>query len=113
MSKPRKKLNLVLTHHWYDETAAGRKRVEYRVTNNEWGAPSVWSERLWKQRHNLQQVTFSRGYTSTTQTFDIVKIDIGPCPIPGWPGLYFRIHFKDTGIPDGPEREIPVERGPP
>lgn len=94
MSQSRKKINLVLTHHWYDETAAGRKRVEYRAMVTEDGSPSVWFARLWQQRHHLKQVTFSRGYTPTTQTFDIVKIDIGPCPNPAWPLEYYRIHFK-------------------
>lgn len=100
MSKPRKKINLVLTNHWYDETAAGRKRVEYRsMINPEDGSPSRWLGELWHHRHTLEQVQFSRGYTPTTQTFDIVKIDVGPCPIPGWTGDYYRIHFKESEIP--------------
>ena len=94
MGKPREQINLVLTGHWYDETAAGRKRVEYRMMKTEDGAPSRWLGELWHRKDTLKRVRFSRGYTPTTQTFDIVKIDIGPCPIPGWPGEYYRIHFK-------------------
>ncbi len=94
MKKPREQINLVLTNHWYDETAAGRKRVEYRVMTGGGGGPSQYLGQLWHQRHTLKRVRFSRGYTPTTQTFDIVKIDVGPCPIPGWSGEYYRIHFK-------------------
>ncbi len=96
-------LHLVLTHHWYDETASGRKRVEYRamksiITHGLFkGArrDSIWLNMIWNKRDQIKHVCFSRGYTSTRQTFAVTKIDIGPCPIPTWTGQYFRIHFED------------------
>jgi hypothetical protein len=94
-------LHLVLTRHWYDETAAGRKRVEYRSTTEPFGGkPSIWYARLWLKRHTFKFVRFSRAYTSTTQTYAVVKIDIGTCPIPGWSGDFYRIHFTD--LPTAP-----------
>jgi hypothetical protein len=81
-------LRLVLTHHWYDEIASGRKRIEYRETS------PYWRKRIWMRRRELATVTFSRGYTSTTQTFAIDHIDTGKCPYPEWYGAYYRIHFK-------------------
>lgn len=100
-------INLVLTNHWYDETAHGRKRVEYRAMTQTIAkgpkigqvVPSKWLHQLWHRRHQIKRVRFSRGYTSTTQTFAVVKIDIGPCPIPGWSGDYYRIHFTDLPTP--------------
>ncbi len=89
-------LHLVLTHHWYDETASGRKRVEYRsLLDPETRKPSIWYGRIWLKRHMIDRVRFARGYTPTTQTFAVTKIDIGPCPIPGWSGDFYRIHFTD------------------
>ena len=82
-------LHLVLTHHWYDETAAGRKRIEYRRMTTH------WMILIYERRDTIKRVQFSRGYTRTTQTFAVDKIDLGPCPIPGWDGQYFRIHFSD------------------
>jgi hypothetical protein len=86
-------LKLNLTFHWYDETAAGRKRVEYRATTKEDGKPSRWYGEIWLKRNEITAVRFARGFTPTTITFAVVKIDIGPCPIPGWEGDFYRIHF--------------------
>lgn len=81
-------LHLVLTGHWFDETVSGRKRIEYRALK------PIWLKRIWLRRAAIQTVTFSRGYTSTKSiAYRVTKIDMGPCPIPGWEGAYFRIHF--------------------
>ena len=83
-----KPLYLVLTHHWYDMTETRGKRIEYRdMTPN-------WKAKIWDKRDALTRVKFARGYTKRTMTFDIVKIDIGPSPIAGRDGTYYRIHFK-------------------
>jgi hypothetical protein len=34
-----------------------------------------------------------RGYTRRSMLCKVDRIDVGPCPIPGWTGEYFRIHF--------------------
>ena len=86
-------LNLVLTHHWYDQTASGSKRIEYRAMTKSDGSPSKWHKQIWAKRDEITHVRFSRGYTATTQTFEVKQIDIGECPIDGWYGIYFRIHF--------------------
>jgi hypothetical protein len=96
-------LHLVLTRHWYDETAAGRKRVEYRALTTPLKdgplkgehIPSKWLEAIWLKQDTIAFVRFARAYTSTMMTFAVVKIDIGPCPIPGWSGDFYRIHFTD------------------
>jgi hypothetical protein len=83
-------IRLVLAYRWYDETISGEKRIEYRTMKSE-----RWISQIWDRRHTIKTVTFSRGYTSTIKTYRVTKIDIGPCPIPGWDGDYFRIHFED------------------
>ena len=81
-------LYLVLTYYWFHEVAAGRKRVEYRE-RSDW-----WQKQIWEKRDKIKTVRFSRGYTQTILTVDVSKIDTGPCPYPGWPGTYYRMHFK-------------------
>ena len=81
-------LHLVLTYHWFDEIESGRKRVEYREKK------SYWIERVWANREQIKTVTFSRGYTSKTITFNVDKIDQGSCPYPEWDDRYIRIHFS-------------------
>lgn len=83
-------LHLVLTHHWFDEIRAGRKRIEYRAIT------AHWRNRIWKKRQYIKTVTFARGYTSETLTFNVVKIDMGHCPYPEWCALHYRIHFKEA-----------------
>lgn len=80
-------LHLVLTHHWFDEVASGRKSVEYREMS------AHWCKQIGCRASEITHVRFSRGYTKTTLTFPVYRIDVGKCPIPGWDGDYFRIHF--------------------
>jgi hypothetical protein len=80
-------IHLPLTFHWYDETEAGRKGTEYRAMTDK------WRKEIWEKRHELTTVVFRRGFTKRTLTRKITLIDIGPCPIPGWSGDYYRIHF--------------------
>lgn len=88
-------LHLPLTHHWYDLTERGEKCVEYRVM-----IPR-WEKQIWQKRDQITHVRFSRGYTSRTITRQVERIDIGPCPIPGWAGEYYRIHFlQNTQVTD-------------
>lgn len=87
-------IHLILTHHWYDETVSGRKRIEYRAMTPH------WMRRIYEARDSIQLVRFARGYTKTTQLFAVTLIDIGPCPIPSWDGDYIRIHF--TNLPNSP-----------
>lgn len=94
-SHPRLVLHLVLTHHWYDETVSGRKSIEYRKINYH------WRRLIWSRRNEITHVRFARGYTKTTATYEVEKIDTGLCPIPGWNGRYFRIHFKPNATDHG------------
>jgi len=82
-------LVLVLTQHWFDEIAAGRKRVEYRERLVH------WETRIWNRRKELKYVRFLRGYTATEAIYAITHIDEGPCPYDGWEGTYYRVHFSE------------------
>jgi len=82
-------LHLVLTHHWFDETNEGRKRIEYRKMTPH------WMRLIYERRDEINRVRFARGYTDRTITYRVTKIDIGLCPIKGWDGDYFRIHFEN------------------
>jgi len=90
-------LHLVLTHHWYDQTESGQKHVEYRAISDR------WRKQIWDRRDRIGAVRFARGYTARTITREVARIDMGPCPIPGWDGEYYRIHFlQNTVVRDGP-----------
>ena len=79
-------VHLVLTHHWYDEIAAGRKRTEYREQTGQW--------RMRLHQRTPYPIVFHRGYTSTTLRATAMLVDVGPCPYPEWPGEYIRVHFE-------------------
>jgi hypothetical protein len=81
-----KVLHLVLTAHWYDEHASGRKDVEYRAMSPH------WTRLILARRKELTHVRYSRGYSSTTMIRKIERIDIGTCPLEGGDGMYYRIH---------------------
>ena len=85
-------LNLVLTYHWYDEIASGRKNIEYRAMSKK------WMRDIWDKRGNViaNGVRFQRGYTQTSMICEIDDIDIGPCPYEGWDGEYIRIHLTSN-----------------
>lgn len=87
------KLDLVLTHHWYDEVASGRKRVEYREQSD------FWRKRIWERRGEIHTVTFRRGYSMTALTFRVTLIDTGLCPYPEWSRVYYRIYFIEEDKP--------------
>lgn len=86
MGKSRPTVHMVLTYHWYDEIASGRKQIEYRKCN------AYWKRRLGTFPYP-QLVVFRRGYTSTIMTRRIRKITRGECPIPGWDGEYYQVHL--------------------
>ena len=81
-------LHLVLTYQWYDETESGRKRTEYRKMT------ARWKKLIWDRRHEITHVRFARGYTSEMRTYEVHRIDVGKCPIHGWDGMFYRIHFS-------------------
>ena len=83
-------LSLVLTHYWYEETESGRKSIEYRAMSDH------WKRLIWDRKETLHSVRFSRGYSKKILTRAITTIDVGPCPIEGWEGDYYRIHFENA-----------------
>lgn len=88
MTKPEKVvLTLVLKQCWFVPTIEGKKTVEYRAMTPH------WEKRIWNNRDRFTHVRFLHGYTKLSSTFRITKIDIGNCPLPGWLGEYYRIHF--------------------
>lgn len=84
-------LHLVLTHHWYDETVkrVDPKRIEYRAMT------ARWMRLIYGRRYTLKHVRFARGYSKTTATFSITRIDIGTCLLAGHEGERIRIHFTE------------------
>jgi hypothetical protein len=68
---------------------SGRKRIEYREMSRR------WMQLIYDRKDQIKKIRFARGYTKTTTTYDVDKIDIGSCPIYGWDGKYIRIHFKE------------------
>jgi hypothetical protein len=80
-------IHLVLTHHWFDEMAAGRKDIEYRSTTPH------WTRLIWDRRDKITHASFSRGYTAHTITRSVLAVDRGPCPYDTWDDEYFRLHL--------------------
>lgn len=80
-------LHLVLTHHWFNEMESGRKAIEYRAKSDR------WRKMIWEKRERITHVRFSFGYSTWTITLPVTLIDSGHCPIPGWDGEFYRIHF--------------------
>ena len=80
-------IHLVLTFHWFDEMIAGRKDWEYREMS------AHWQRLIWDRRHSIKAARFSRGYTKTTILRPVFSITIGPCPIDGWNGDYYRLEL--------------------
>lgn len=80
-------LHLVLCYKWYDMIASGIKHEEYRDLK--------WLKRL--QNHHYTKVCFHRGYTATTQTFDILDIRRGIGAHKDWGAPDYEvliIHFR-------------------
>lgn len=93
---PKKVLHLVLTRHWFDEVMRGAKWTEYRSLT------TVLATRLLVDADGdgYTHVRFARGYTQTiTHDFLITHRDVGPCPYPGWPDQYLRIHYVTDLLP--------------
>lgn len=82
-----KTIDLVLTHHWFDEIKSGRKRHEYRRPT------TYWLKRIWDRRDKITHVRFRRGYTSTTMRFSVESITMGDCQYDGWDGPFIVIKF--------------------
>ena len=79
-------IHFVLQRHWFEEIESGRKTVEYREIT------PYWTARL--TRPDITHAAFSRGYIKRHRiTRPVLKIDIGPCPYPGWTGDFYRIHL--------------------
>ena len=62
-------IQLVLTHHWYDEIESGKKTVEYREHTD------FWHKRIinkWKRIEGATNiVVFHRGYSAETMKFEV------------------------------------------
>ena len=95
-------LHLVLTYHWFAETVSGNKRIEYRKMSPH------WKRLIWDRRERITRVRFQRGFEKDPLRvgYFVHKIDIGPCPIEGWDGDFYRIHFgtKQNARNDGQEK---------
>lgn len=110
-------LFLVLTAHWYDMIASGKKPNEYRDIKPYWmdrlipfvdGKRKKWTEeecaliargaigipqQWWK---HWDEVCFSRGYTSTRMTYNMgsISIDTAPSNDLGRPAIKIELKSK-------------------
>lgn len=59
-----------LAFKWYDEIAAGRKRIEYREICD------YWTRRLWDDgiTERIAAIKFTRGYTPVNMTWEVTEI---------------------------------------
>lgn len=60
-------INTTLAFKWYDLIRSGRKKIEYRV------ASPYWDDRL--VGHDIKFFRFSRGYSKTRMTVEVLKIE--------------------------------------
>jgi len=63
-----KTIHLVLTHHWYDEIASGRKLTEYRAKNRPWTMPiRRMARRVYQDSFQMNIVTCKACGSSQTR----------------------------------------------
>lgn len=60
-------INTTLKFKWYDLIRKGEKKIEYRV------ASPYWDSRL--IGHDIKFIRFSKGYSKTTMTVEVLKIE--------------------------------------
>lgn len=63
-------VSAILAFRWYDEIAAGRKRIEYREICD------YWTRLLWDgdRTERITAIKFNRGYTPVTMTWQVREI---------------------------------------
>jgi hypothetical protein len=82
-------IHLVLTHYFFDQIKAGKKKVEYRSIKE------MWIKRILKNP-NLEKVIFHRGYTSTIITKYVSHVDVGRYIGTISPKSVFKNHTANT-----------------
>lgn len=60
-------INATLRFKWFDLIRRGSKKIEYRV------ASPYWDSRL--IGHDIKFIRFSKGYSKTTMTVEVLKIE--------------------------------------
>ena len=61
-------LHLVLKSKWFDMTASGYKKEEYRRQCD------YWKKRIWDRRTEISEVVLHKGYTGTTVSREVKEI---------------------------------------
>jgi len=79
-------VHFILDGYWYMKFISGEKTIEYRKIT------PYWTKRLTGK--TITHGVFRYGYSKISFTRKIKRIDIGPCPYPGWIGDYYRIHLE-------------------
>jgi len=99
-------LVLNMKREWFAAIWNGTKTTEYREKK------PYWEKRIgnWVGECCGRFVEMRLGYKRTTPVMllQVDRVDIGPCPYPGWAGEYFRLHFAVVGyyIKDGENYEM-------
>lgn len=78
-----------LKRQWFDLIWSGEKTIEYREIK------PYWTTRLTALgQHFLAEFVVGYARGSRRVLAEVFTVDIGPCPYEGWPGDYYRIHFR-------------------
>lgn len=78
---------LELNDFWFEEIASGRKNIDYRMITGAaiaalfGGDPATHAEFYSGEKRVVRKIE---------------KIDIGPCPYPGWFGLTYQIYLGEV-----------------
>jgi hypothetical protein len=87
-------LTLNMKREWFEKVWNGEKTVEYREVK------PYWTRRIgsWVG-YRVRFVRMVLGYQSNTPAIllQVYKVDVGPCPYPGWNETYYRLHFTIAG----------------
>ena len=84
-------LVLPLKRQWFAKIWNGEKNVGYREVK------PYWTRRIgaWVGDGKPHFILFQIGYAKAGASLLVqtAGVDIGPCPLPGWRGDYYRIKF--------------------
>jgi hypothetical protein len=85
-------LVLPLKRLWFAKIWNGEKRTEYRAVK------PYWTQRIgkWISDDTPRFIMFQIGYMKDGPRLLVQtgKIDVGPCPYPGWSGDFYRLNFE-------------------
>jgi len=81
---------LSLKRKWFAKIWNGEKTIEYRRVTPKYRKLATW---IGEARGVFMMFYIGMMKTGPRMLVQVSKIDVGPCPLEGFDGEYYRIHF--------------------